>query len=199
MTENDPLPSAPVGRSHLPQGDGFSDGGKVCGSAKRGNPRKPTPPVAYGDSPLWDGALGIAGKFPAKVQSARTRQRLPPRGSCQSRQALTEGVQPACAKQCFPRSAALSQKAALQMSLPSTTPPVKIAFGAARRPRQTRNKNNLSLVYVQSAAEHIQNRPQTHDRPAQGSKLHRAVMCKKEDRSLLCRKHRRVARIKESI
>ena len=60
-----------------------------------------TPPVAYGDSPLWDGALGMAGKFPAKVQSARTRQRLPPRGSCQSRQALTEGVQPACAKQCL--------------------------------------------------------------------------------------------------
>ena len=41
--------------------------------------------------------------------------------------------------------------------------------------------------------------PQIHDRPAQGSKLHRAVVCKKEDRSLLCRKHRRVARIKESI
>ena len=38
-----------------------------------------------------------------------------------------------------------------------------------------------------------------HDRPAQGSKLHRAVMCKKEDHSLLCRKHRRVARIKERI
>ena len=37
------------------------------------------------------------------------------------------------------RSAALSQKAALQMPFPSTTPPVKTAFGAARRPRQTRN------------------------------------------------------------
>ena len=65
----------------------------------------------------------------------------------------------------------------------------------------------LSAIYAQSNAERIQNRPtprgsafpQTHDRPAQGSKLHRAVMCKKEDRSLLCRKHRRVARIKESI
>ena len=30
-----PLPSAPVGRSHLPQGDGFSRGGKVCGNAER--------------------------------------------------------------------------------------------------------------------------------------------------------------------
>ena len=142
------LPSAPVGRSHLPQGDGFSGGGKVCGSAKRlplggagfaqqrlrGYSREQTPPVAYGDSPLWDGALGMAGKFPAKVQSARTRQRLPPRGSCQSRQALTEGVQPAESLQkTFPRSAALSQKAALQMPLPSTTPPVKRQFWKIRR------------------------------------------------------------------
>ena len=31
-------------------------------------------------------------------------------------------------------------------------------FGAARRPRQTRNKNNHSAEYVQSAAEHIKNR-----------------------------------------
>ena len=70
-----------------------------------------TPPVAYGDrfpflspavtsSPgagevgLWDGAFGMAGKFPAKPQSARARQRLPPRGSWQNRQALTEGVRP---------------------------------------------------------------------------------------------------------
>ncbi len=30
-----PLPSAPVGRSHLPQGDGFSGGGKVFGTAQR--------------------------------------------------------------------------------------------------------------------------------------------------------------------
>ena len=44
-------------------------------------------------SPLWDGAFGIAVKFPAKAQSLRARQRLPPRGSCQNRQVLTEGVQ----------------------------------------------------------------------------------------------------------
>ena len=31
-----------------------------------------TPPVSHSlDSPLGDGALGIAGKFPAKVQSVR--------------------------------------------------------------------------------------------------------------------------------
>ena len=65
-------------------------------------------------------------------------------------------------------------------------------------------KNILSAIYAQSNAARILNRPtprgsafpQTHDRPAQGSKLHRAVMRKKEDRSLLCRKHRRVAKDK---
>ena len=82
--------------------------------------------------------------------------------------------------------------------------------GIAERPQALRYPeiiNILSAIYAQSNAERIQNRPtprgsavpQTHDRPAQGSKLHRAVMCKKEDRSLLCRMHRRVARIKESI
>ena len=35
---------------------------------------------------------------------------------------------------------------------------VKIAFVAARRPRQTRNKNNLSAEDAQSNAERIQNR-----------------------------------------
>ena len=34
----------------------------------------------------------MAEKLPAKAQSDRVRQGLPPRGSCQSRQALTEGV-----------------------------------------------------------------------------------------------------------
>ena len=31
----EPLPSAPVGRSHLPQGDGFSGGEKVSGSGAK--------------------------------------------------------------------------------------------------------------------------------------------------------------------
>ncbi|PDX70274.1 hypothetical protein CGS54_02820 [Faecalibacterium prausnitzii] len=42
--------------------------------------------------PLWDGALGMAVKLPVKVQIFRACQRLPLRGSWQSRQALTEGV-----------------------------------------------------------------------------------------------------------
>ena len=33
------------------------------------------------DSPLWDGAFGMAAKFPAKVQSLRQRYKLPLRGS----------------------------------------------------------------------------------------------------------------------
>ena len=41
-------------------------------------------------SPLGDGAFGIEINLPAKVQSLRARQRLPPRGSWQNRQALTE-------------------------------------------------------------------------------------------------------------
>ena len=63
------------------------------------------------DSPLWDGAFGITVQFPAKAQSLRARQRLPPRGSWQNRQVLTEGVKlPAshakstaslCGKRCF--------------------------------------------------------------------------------------------------
>ena len=74
----EPLPSAPVGRSHLPQGDGFSGGGKVSSIAIR----RP---------------LGGAG--------------------CE-RSEQTEGV--------LSRSAALSQKAALQMPFAVTTSPVKM-------------------------------------------------------------------------
>ena len=48
--------------------------------------------AALDASPLGDGAFGMAAQFPAKAQSLRARQRLPPRGSWQSRQALPEGV-----------------------------------------------------------------------------------------------------------
>ena len=48
-------------------------------------------PDGFASSPKGR-ALGIEGKFPVELQSVRFRQRLPPRGSCQSRQALTEGV-----------------------------------------------------------------------------------------------------------
>ena len=70
-----------LGRKTLP-GSGLALSGAAEG----------TPPVACGDSPLGDGAFGMTVRFPAKVQSLRARQRLPLRGSWQSRQALTEGV-----------------------------------------------------------------------------------------------------------
>ena len=38
-----------------------------------------------GEVVLWDVAFGSTEKFPAKVQSLRVRQRLPPRGSWQNR------------------------------------------------------------------------------------------------------------------
>ena len=57
-----------------------------------------------GEVVLGDGAFGIAAQFPAKAQSFRSRQRLPPRGSWQSRQALTEGVQTVTPSVCSLRS-----------------------------------------------------------------------------------------------
>ena len=45
----------------------------------------PQSSLRYAKGPLWDGAFGIAVQFPAKAQSLRARQRLPPRGSWQSR------------------------------------------------------------------------------------------------------------------
>ena len=65
-------------------------GRKEGKSALSGAPEG-TPPVAYGDSPLGDGAFGIAAQFPVKPESFPLRQRLPPRGSwlCAAK---TEGV-----------------------------------------------------------------------------------------------------------
>ena len=68
------------------------DSGRKEGKSALSGAPEGTPPVAYGDSPLGDGAFGMAVRFPAKVQSLRVHQRLPLRGSWQSRQALTEGV-----------------------------------------------------------------------------------------------------------
>ena len=73
----------------------------------------------------------MAGKFPAKVQSVRARQRLPPRGSWQSRQALTEGVPS--------RENGIAER-------PQTL-------------RYSEIKNNFSAIYAQSNAERILNRP----------------------------------------
>ena len=58
-----------------------------------------------------------------------SRAKPPPLGGGGTAQAVTERVQPACAKQRFPRSAALSQKAALPMITPSV-----IACGDATLP-----------------------------------------------------------------
>ena len=79
--------------------------------------------IACGDATFPKGtAFGDGGKVYG------TAQRRPLGGA--GERSETEGV---------PRSAALSQKAALQLPFSSTTPPVKIAFGALRRARQTRN------------------------------------------------------------
>ena len=68
------------------------DFGRKEGKSALSGALEGTPPVAYGDSPLGEGAFGMAVRFPAKVQSLRVHQRLPLRGSWQSHQALTEGV-----------------------------------------------------------------------------------------------------------
>ena len=57
------------------------------------------------------------------------------------------------------RSAALSQKAALQMPFSSTTPPVKMRLERSAERDKREIQNILSAEYVQSAAEHILNRP----------------------------------------
>ena len=62
-----------------------------------------------------------------------SRAKPPPLGGGGTAQAVTERVQPACAKQCFPRSAMLSQKAALHLPFPATTPPVKMQSRSVRR------------------------------------------------------------------
>ena len=57
------------------------------------------------------------------------------------------------------RSAALSQKAALQMPFAVTTPPVKMRLERSAERDKREIINILSAEYVQSAAEHILNRP----------------------------------------
>ncbi len=57
------------------------------------------------------------------------------------------------------RSAALSQKAALQLPLAVTTPPVKMRLERSAERDKRKIINNSSAIDVQSAAEHILNRP----------------------------------------
>ncbi len=56
------------------------------------------------------------------------------------------------------RSAALSQKAALQLPLAVTTPPVKMRLEHSAECDKREIINNSSAIDVQSEAEHIQNR-----------------------------------------
>ena len=56
------------------------------------------------------------------------------------------------------RSAALSQKAALQMPFAATTPPVKMRLERSAERDKREIKNNFSAEYAQSNAERIQNR-----------------------------------------
>ena len=53
------------------------------------------------------------------------------------------------------RSAALSQKAALQMPLAVTPPPVKMRLERSAERDKREIINNSSAIDVQSAAEHI--------------------------------------------
>ena len=99
--------------------------GGCHGAAVTGGVQARTPSViACGDATFPKGTAFGGGD---KVSG--TAQRRPLGGAGCERSEQTEGV--------F-RSAALSQKEALQTQFPSTTPPVKIAFGALRRARQTR-------------------------------------------------------------
>ena len=102
-----PLPSCRFAAIHLPQGDGFSSKGKLCGSAK-GVPlgelarRKPclrgyclnSPSLAFARQPplrwgLWHGgkASGATAKCPAAPEAPSPRELSNP-------QSLTEGVNP---------------------------------------------------------------------------------------------------------
>ena len=56
------------------------------------------------------------------------------------------------------RSAALSQKAALQMPFAATTPPVKMRLERSAERDKREIINNSSAIDVHSAAEHIKNR-----------------------------------------
>ena len=78
-----------------------------------------------------------------------------------------------------PAAPRFRRKQALQMPLPSTTSPVKIAFGAARRPRQTRNKNNLSAEYAQSehGAHSKSSHPARERIPKRTTARHRGQSC----------------------
>ena len=127
------------------------------------------------DSSLGEGALGIAVMFPAKVQSLRTRQlRLlrrsrasSPKGE-PSRKAHCESIR--CNEEAsgsalgspFGRAGFAKQRLRgrgrrdAQMPLPVAAPPVKNAFGAFRRVRQTQNyKEPFCGIWSERSGDHF--------------------------------------------
>ena len=73
----------------FPKGTAFSGNGKVSGIAQR----RPLGGACCDQREQTEGvASAVAINLPAKAQSLRARQRLPPRGNLQNRQVLTEGV-----------------------------------------------------------------------------------------------------------
>ena len=116
-----------------------------------GKVRKETLSVTCGDSSPEGGAFR---HLPV------SRAKPPPFGGGGFAKQRRRGFRPLAPGRTFPRSAALSQKAALHLPLPSTTPPRE--NGIAERPQTLRYseiKNNLSADYGQSKAEAISNRP----------------------------------------
>ena len=93
------------------------------------------------DSSLGEGASGETGHFTVLPETLPPCQRPHPRGGWH-RAAMTGGV----AKRASPLScsAALSQKAALQMPFPATTPPVKMRLerSAERDKREILNNSS---------------------------------------------------------
>ena len=91
----------------------------------------------------------VMGKFPTQAQSLRARQRLPLRGSWQSRQVLTEGVRQI---KTFPPRRRFRRKQARQLPFAFTTHSRENAM--PERPQTLRHcsiKNNFSAEYAQSA------------------------------------------------
>ena len=74
-------------RDSSPKGAPFGVAAKFPATAKAVPLGKVASPQA-----MTEGVVSGVAKFPAKVRSLWVRQRLPPRGSCQNRQVLTEGV-----------------------------------------------------------------------------------------------------------
>ena len=114
---NEPSQSKPTALPDSPRGS------KPSQSAPVGRVQIPLF-VTYSDIfPRSGGSLSSQGELFGTFR--QVEQNLPLRGRWH-RVAMTERVR-------FPRSAALSQKAALQMPLPITTPPVKMQSRSVRR------------------------------------------------------------------